>query len=1004
MTMRRSLLLLVLVALAAASLPAQAYDPKLRWRTLETDHFHIHYHDGGTFLAYKGARVFEEVHALLTLELDHQLPRKLDVVIIDEADDANGFAVSMPYPSIILYATSPMSRQSLQGYDDWLWALFVHEYTHILHIDTVEGFNKVLRFLFGGYVKPNRVVPGWMIEGLAVHSESTYTGGGRNRSSWADMLVRTSTLEGEFPDIGMADGYLDGWPGGHLRYIWGGRFHQYVAEQHGPDAWSRMSHAHGAQLIPFVLPAKKVFGQRFADMWKDWEVEVTAEARATEREIMEAGPTGSLPLSEPPDWAARPLVSDDGEWIYHAYRHYRGPATIRRMRVDGTGAQILSRHWDTQGMTLDADRGVLYFAALRPHAIDYSLYDLYSFEVDGKRPWRRTRLTRGARVRDPDLRPGTEGELVCVVNGLGQNDLALWTAGGGVRRITANQDYTQYSEPRWSPDGQSIAVSAWLPGGTRDIVIYSPDGELLHRVTHDRAIDLEPAWSPDGAYLLFSSDRTGIYDIYAYRLADGELLRVTRVISGAFHPQVTPDGAWLIYEGYTATGPDLRRAVYDPDSWTPHTQTPPAAPVAALPLPPEQEQALASKRYNPLPSMFPPRYILPVVESHGGIRKWELGGKTGGRDVLRHHLYGLNASYRTDHQHLNWGAWYELAALRPNFRLGYYTYSIGQGAIWIDHDAIPTQVGSEIHGITSGPETYLEKRHRPYVKVTLPLHARHDLWATYQMDFRSAWTDPPPDSYLPYLPGTGSYSGLKVGYSFSQTRYYRYSSSPEAGFQAGISANLTYPWLGARAQDWMGQPITLSQTVVSAEARAYFSMPWWRNHVLAVRGAAGTTFGARIDEGAFRLGGSFSEGSYLGEPSRGYQLRGYRSGAFSGDHLALLSLEYRFPLFFIERGVDTLPIYVRGFHMAVMFDVGQTWNDGAFPTAADIAAGSATLGDLFGAWFGNLRPGVGVEFRADLIPLWNGMLRMEIGVQMGLGDGAQNFGADSFYLHLGSSF
>ena len=35
----------------------------------------------------------------------------------------------------------------------------------------------------------------------------------------------------------------------------------------------------------------------------------------------------------------------------------------------------------------------------------------------------------------------------------------------------------------------------------------------------DRALDGNPTWSPDGNYVLFDSDRDGIFNIYAYELA-----------------------------------------------------------------------------------------------------------------------------------------------------------------------------------------------------------------------------------------------------------------------------------------------------------------------------------------------------------------------------------------------------------------------------------------------------------------------------------------------------
>jgi len=997
-------LLLTLATLALAG-SAAAYDPALRWRTIQTEHFNIHYHQGETLLAYKGARVFEEVYALLTVELGRELHRKrMDVVIVDSTDDANGYALSQPYPAVVLFATAPMARESLQGYDDWLWAIFVHEYTHILHIDTTEGINRVWRALFGGWYKPNRLLPGWMIEGYAVYNESIYTGGGRNRSAWADMLVRMSVLENRFPDLGQADGYVDDWPGGYLRYIWGGRFHRWVADQHDPLIWTEMNHRAAAQAIPFVIPARKVFGSPMTELWKGWEADLELQYRGLQRELMLQGLTDAELLTPKPDFGSYPEFSGDGEWIYHGLRHYRGPSTIRRMRPDGSEAETLSRHWNPQGLTVSADGSTLYFAAMRPHALYYDFYDLYRLDVDGKRPWRRQRLTHGARARDPDLHPD-EDRLVCVVNGLANNDLAIWTEAGGLRRITAVDDYTQFADPAWSPDGTRIAVSTWLTGGYRDILIFDEAGQQLARITEDRAIDNEPSWSPDGAFLLFSSDRSGIYNIYAHRLEDGVLFRATNVIAGAFRPTVSPDGQWLLYEGYTSHGTDIRRTPYDPGAWVRVEDDPPPPPPETLPPPPPVEVAIEPSRYNPWPTLAP-QHWRPIVEKHddGTWTDWTLGGRTNGRDILRMHEWSAEASYRTGYRFFSWAAAYELTALRPNIRVGYYNYALSRGRIWLDHAHQPAPGGAGLDGIYLGEDRYLERRDRAYLRVSLPLHARHSVWARYEFDWHSPLSEIPEDAYAPLLPGVGSYSNLEMGYSFSQTRGYRFSVSREAGFQGGIKAQLVYPWLGAAATDWTGEPIVQSRTVVSAEARAYLSMPWWRNHVLALRGAGGTTFGQPLETGSFRLGGHFPEGSNLGSPSSGYPLRGYSSGAYSGDRLALLSVEYRLPLVAIQRGVGVIPLYARGVHLAAAFDIGQVWREGDYPSPAQIAAGDATLGQAIDSWMKGLRPGVALEVHVQVIPFWNGLLNVRMGYQSSIGDRGIKFGEDSFYLHLGSSF
>lgn len=996
--------LLLVAAMMAAALPARAYDPKLRWRSVETEHFIIHYHDGEEALAYKAARICEEIHAVLSPYLEEELAWKMHVVLTDHTDEANGYHSATPYPSVVMYMSAPLARQSLQCYEDWLWSLFVHEYTHALHINITEGIWKVLRAMFGGYMKPQRYQPGWMIEGIAVHNETAFTGGGRGRASYADMLVRMSVLDDRFIPIHRAADSTDMWPGGQAKYIWGGRFHLWVSQQYGPDKWVELSDTHAAQVIPFVLPAKKVFGKRFVTLWKEWHADLEVEYRALERELAEQGFTEAQVLTEHPDFCSEPVIAPDGEWVYYLHRHHRGPSEIHRMRPDGSDDEMINRHWHAREMSLSPDGSSLYFSALRTHKIYSAYFDLYRLDLDEQRPLRRKRLTHGARVRDPDVHPDGD-RLVCVQNGLGSNELAIWTEAAGVQTITESKPYTQYNQPVWSPDGTRIAVTVWHEGGYRDIEIYDEAGQRLQRLTADRAIDIEPHWSPDGEYLLFSSDRTGIYNVFAHRLSDGELLQVTNVIAAAYSPHVTPDLQWLLYEGYTSEGTDVRRTVYDPASWRVYRELPPATPETALAIPPAQEQELPSKRYNPLTTLLPPRYLVPEIDQHNSWTAWSLGARSGGRDVLRMHEYSGSFAYRTDHEFFRFSLAYELNALHPNFRVGYYNYSLDQGKIWLEHAALQTPAGTEIGGLYAGEDRYLERRDRAYFQVSVPLHARHSVWARYQYDHHCGLRPVPDDAFLALLPGVGSYAGVQMGYQFSQTRWYRYSVSSEAGFQAGITADLQYPWLGTRAFSWTGEPLDLQRTSVTAEVRAYLSMPWWRNHVVALRAAAGTTMGHTEPVGSYRLGGHFAESSYLGTPSQGFPLHGYGAGTMQGDRLALLSVQYRLPLFFIERGVGTLPIFVRGMYFSAMFDVGQVWRRGDYPRGEDFAQREdLTLGGALDQWFGNLVPGAALEFTAEIIPAWNGILRITLGYESGLNRNGIKFSPDAFYVQLGSSY
>src|SRR5690606_20497373 len=55
---------------------------------------------------------------------------------------------------------------------------------------------------------------------------------------------------------------------------------------------------------------------------------------------------------------------------------------------------------------------------------------------------------------------------------------------------------------------------------------------------------------PDGSRILFSSDRGGIYDLYAVDAA-GDGRRLTAMTGGAFDPEWLPDGSGFVFAGFS---------------------------------------------------------------------------------------------------------------------------------------------------------------------------------------------------------------------------------------------------------------------------------------------------------------------------------------------------------------------------------------------------------------------------------------------------------------------
>jgi eukaryotic-like serine/threonine-protein kinase len=138
------------------------------------------------------------------------------------------------------------------------------------------------------------------------------------------------------------------------------------------------------------------------------------------------------------------------------------------------------------------------------------------------------------------------GALVYVMTaaGPGARRSLVWIDREG-RETPVGAPARAYESARLSPDGASVAVG--IRDQENDIWTWSIARQTLTRLTVDADVDLSPVWTPDGRRIVFSSARTGVYNLYALDVQRaGADVRLTRGANTQLPDSVTADGGFVI--------------------------------------------------------------------------------------------------------------------------------------------------------------------------------------------------------------------------------------------------------------------------------------------------------------------------------------------------------------------------------------------------------------------------------------------------------------------------
>jgi hypothetical protein len=944
----------LLVFLAVFALPVDAaslYQPRLAFRVLATPHFRVYYHQGGELQARRLARIAESVREEMVARTRLPAPSMTHVVLANQDDDPNGMATPLPYPTIRVSAAWPETFDLIANTDDWLRAVFVHEYAHVIQMERTRGWATVARALLGrsAISFPNLFLPRWQVEGYAILWESLLTGQGRLNAGDAASIVAARARTGMLP-LDQANGGVVAWPGGNIPYLEGAWFYDYLRTRFGEGSIAGLNDATAGRFLYFSAPAfGQIFKQSLGDLWRDFQRGLAAGRPPA----INSPSSGARRLTAHGYWVTSPRFDTSGRRVFYSLRDPHGFPAIRAVDVDGAAGQrpgvppsreIVDRFG---GRMLSVHGDLVFFDELE-------LRDNVAWRSDLRvidtATGRSQRLTSDGRLLDPAVSPdgrvlaavkvgedGTRGLVFHMVSRSADGRVALAPAALAIRP----EPGATFGAPRWSPDGRRIAVERRLLNGPSEIVVFDVDDGAARVVASAAAGRvMTPAWLPGGTDVLFASDRDGEFQVYSADLAGGPVRQVTAVPGGATFPDVSMDGKTLVFVGASADGYDLYSEPIDQGQWvtsSDHAQSRGRSGPVTVPGP-----AIESRSYSPWPTLLP-RSWMPLADTeNGGLR---LGAGVSGTDVLSRHVYAISALWRMSD---TGGA---APASRPDWSAS-YTYDRWRPAFFVG----ATDSTALLHLARPNGEAPLPAAHReqdftggvslPFIKV------RHT--QVWQAAFNAGFDT---------LSSAAASSrrrrpALRGAWAFNTGKEYGWSISREDGVAAAVTSEQVRASFGADG----------NADAFTGEVRAYWR-PGRGHAVLAGRAGYGSSSGDERVRRLFYLGGSMPAGPLIDFGGDAFRmLRGFDDRVIAGTHIAVASVEWRQPILRVERGWGTVPILLRTLSGTVFLDAGHAWERGFRMSDVRTSLGGEAALDLVAGFALRVTLTIGAAWTHDPAP------------------------------------
>jgi hypothetical protein len=530
------------------------FPPSTKWKQINTDTARIIFQPTSEEQAQRIAAIIHKMAAQNSNTLGNDL-KKINIILHKNTTLANGYVALAPFRSE--YYLIPSSNIFELGNLPWGEYLAVHEYRHVQQYNNFNnGLTKVFNFFLGqeGQAIANGLtIPQWFFEGDAVYAETKLTTQGRGRLPLFYSGYNSLWEAGKNYNLEkLLNGSLKDYVPNH--YQLGYLVTNYGYKKYGTGFWQKVT-TDATAFKGLLYPFRKAIRNYSGRPYKKFMLEALNDYKQQIKSSPVANKKNNTPVT---NYYFPQIISKDSI-LYVKESYKKIPAFYVR---DKHGEHKIKQRNISSEDWFSYRNGLIAYTAYKPNArwslTDYSDIILLNTKTGAER-----KLSKKTKYFTPDISPS--GNLVVAVtyNDSLQTEVHFLNSKDGTitGKIKSRQNF--FLHPRFI-DEENIVVLKRLSDGSISLNVVNVSTAENERITPP-SFTVIGYPSVHNNIIYFTAAYEGNDDLYAYRLNDKKLFKLSSKQTGSYYANTSKDS--IVWSQFTADGLQLQTDALNNMRW-----------------------------------------------------------------------------------------------------------------------------------------------------------------------------------------------------------------------------------------------------------------------------------------------------------------------------------------------------------------------------------------------------------------------------------------------------